>query len=99
MFAEMFDVDKLLLNRSKIDIKSPTKPGNDLIPKEATKDDKKAGWIETDYVRVARVIPLVFKDIDNLLQNKFQGNENMKDCNRKCFKNCLTMHRLIIPEN
>ena len=71
-FAKMFDIDKLLLNIIALNIESLTKSGIDIIPKEKIKDDKTAGWIAPDYVRLARVTPWVIKDMDHLLENNFK---------------------------
>ena len=35
--------------------------------------------------------------MDFLLENKFQRNDNMKDCNRKICKNYLTICHLSVP--
>ena len=87
-----------MLNCIEINIESLPKLRIDFIPKEKTKYDKTAGWIATDCIRLARVMPWVFKDVENLLEHKFQGNENMKDCNSKIFKNYLTIHHMSVPE-
>ena len=39
-------------------------------------------------------MPWMFKDMNDLLENKFQGNENMKDYNSKICMNFLTMSYL-----
>ena len=38
------------------------------MPKQMTKDDKTAGRISTDCVTLARVMPCLFNDMDNLLK-------------------------------
>ena len=60
------------------------------------KDDKKYVWIKMDCAKLAHVFPWVFKNMDYLLENKFQGNDNVKDRNSKICKNYLIMLHLSI---
>ena len=39
-----------------------------LHAKGKIKNEKTAGWIATDYVRLSRVVPWVLKDMRNLLE-------------------------------
>ena len=63
-----------------------------------TKDDELSEWIAVDHARLFCGIPWVLKEMDNLLENKFKVKENMKDCNRIFFNNCLRMHYLFSSE-
>ena len=62
------------------------------------KDDNMASWIATDYITLARFAPWASKDMDCLLENKFQGNDKVKDYNSKICNNRLTMCHLSVPE-
>ena len=68
------------------------------MPKETNKYDKTTSCIAPDNVKLFRVMSWVFKDVNKLLENKFQGNENMKDCNSKICKKFLKIH-CSVPEN
>ena len=71
--------------------------GIDFGPNVVLKDEKTSGWIASDYLRLCKVMPWVFKDMDYIFNLMFIKNDNPNTCTAKMCKNYLLLQNQDVP--
>ena len=98
LLANVFDVDKVVLQCVMNNMEQLLAAGIDFGPNAMLRDEKTSGWIASDYLRLSKVMPWVFKDMDNIMKLMFQENEDIDKHTSKMCRNYLMLHNQVTPE-
>ena len=97
LLAKEFDVDKVIIESVTNNMEQLLVAGIDFGPNVVLKDEKTSGWIASDYLRLCKVMPWVFKDMDYIFKLMFIKNDNPNTCTAKMCKNYLLLQNQDVP--
>ena len=98
LLAKEFDIDKVVIESITNNMQQLLVAGIDFGPNVVLKNEKTSGWIASDYLRLAKVMPWVFKDMDYIMKIMFIKNDNPFTHAAKMCKNYSIIHNLDMPD-
>ena len=97
--ASLLDVKSEVTNSVKITMEGLVKARIDFAPLEILIGDKTTGWIGSDYMRLIKLLPYVFRQMDTLIAAKNHNNVNAETYTSKMCKTYLLLRNLEVPDN